>query len=466
MAAFFEGKVTILKFMLEDVSKYKHDGGIHIEDEPIGSLGSSDSSDNPKFIHLDQVKGLLEASNEVDDQGVTNYVQKHQSFILEHKIKRVNKYIDTIRMYWEDATPCEMIVAFDEANFDIDEFIIKVLNPKFKPMIQKLTRDRLQHKPPPKIEVQESDNDHEDDAYIATEEEDENFSPQIEEEVVKVVHHRHTKSNPTHHGKIPPPPKGVDPKTWENWSDARRQSYLRADNYPNAYYYRHLPPGEKQINGSWSNEEKALFMKRVKEFRGNSTTMNGDWGLFSLTIPGRVGYQCSNFYRKLVEAGEIYDSNYVRGEGGKIHHKSRIHDGKIVTSSQGRVKRQRYCSMKFVDATKIKSVTLVYFTDEDNIPMNEHMSRYDGWASLNPIPNMIDDITGEKIRVPAISPDGYVLDYNTWISTLKDHKENPFTRAPVTKRQLIILTHENIDEYKDKIVNYNNGASQDDTEEK
>jgi hypothetical protein len=39
-------------------------------------------------------------------------------------------------------------------------------------------------------------------------------------------------------------------------------------------------------------EERALFFKRVEEIG-----VNGQWGIFSMIIPGRVGYQCSNFYR-------------------------------------------------------------------------------------------------------------------------------------------------------------------------
>jgi hypothetical protein len=38
--------------------------------------------------------------------------------------------------------------------------------------------------------------------------------------------------------------------------------------------------------------ERALFMKRLGEMGAC-----GKWGIFSMTIPGRVGYQCSNFYR-------------------------------------------------------------------------------------------------------------------------------------------------------------------------
>ena len=68
---------------------------------------------------------------------------------------------------------------------------------------------------------------------------------------------------------------------------------------------------------------------------------------------------------------------------------------------------------------------------------------------------MIDDITNELIQVPTLAPDGYVLDYNTWIKVLSTKNESPFTRMPVHKRELIILTVDNFDEYKEKIINLN-----------
>ena len=37
-----------------------------------------------------------------------------------------------------------------------------------------------------------------------------------------------------------------------------------------------------------------------------------------MQIPGRVGYQCSNFYRQLIKDGEIHDENYVMNANGKL----------------------------------------------------------------------------------------------------------------------------------------------------
>lgn len=107
--------------------------------------------------------------------------------------------------------------------------------------------------------------------------------------------------------------KKVDEGNFEGWSEARIRAWQLKDKNPNAYYYRFNDPGVEQRNGKWKKvrviprtsacslnpsnhlplqEERELFFKRVKEIG-----VNGQWGIFSMVIPGRVGYQCSNFYR-------------------------------------------------------------------------------------------------------------------------------------------------------------------------
>ena len=101
----------------------------------------------------------------------------------------------------------------------------------------------------------------------------------------------------------------------KGWSEARKRAYQLKDQNPNAYYYRFNDIGEAQGNGSWTKAEVKKFLKRLKEVGAN-----GQWGIFAMGVPGRVGYQCSNFYRKLVEKGDIKDPNYVIGEDGKARY--------------------------------------------------------------------------------------------------------------------------------------------------
>lgn len=96
-------------------------------------------------------------------------------------------------------------------------------------------------------------------------------------------------------------------KAFEGWSEARIKAYKAIDTKPNTYYYRFNAPGEEQKKGQWTQvryivkkkviyfllnlnleiqEEEELFFKRLKEIGAD-----GQWGIFSMAIPGRVGYQ-------------------------------------------------------------------------------------------------------------------------------------------------------------------------------
>jgi len=91
----------------------------------------------------------------------------------------------------------------------------------------------------------------------------------------------------------------------------------------------------------------------------------------------------------------------------------------------------------------------------------------------NPIPEFIDAITLEPIRRPAISPYGHVLGYSTWkralqnglyfsvslilygliaASILEPKNTCPFTKKPLRVQDLVILTWDNIEEYRSSIV--------------
>lgn len=65
----------------------------------------------------------------------------------------------------------------------------------------------------------------------------------------------------------------------------------------------------EQATGEWDDASIGLFMDLIKE------GVNYRWGEFSMQIPGRVGYQCSNYYRKLIQEGVITDPNYSLVDG-------------------------------------------------------------------------------------------------------------------------------------------------------
>lgn len=77
----------------------------------------------------------------------------------------------------------------------------------------------------------------------------------------------------------------------EGWSSARIRAYQALKDKPNTYYYRFNAPGEQQRNGAWTHQEHSIFLKRVSEVGAD-----GNWGIFSMAIPGRVGYQVNSLH--------------------------------------------------------------------------------------------------------------------------------------------------------------------------
>ena len=84
---------------------------------------------------------------------------------------------------------------------------------------------------------------------------------------------------------------------------------------PNSYFYRHTAPGvPRKFDSSepWTKEEEELFIKIAKEHGAGDK-----WGLFSSYIPGRIGYQCSQYYRKhMIKHGIIQDPNFAFSSSG------------------------------------------------------------------------------------------------------------------------------------------------------
>ena len=79
----------------------------------------------------------------------------------------------------------------------------------------------------------------------------------------------------------------ADPeKAFEGWSQARIRAYQMIDQNPNSYYYRFNAPGDVQRKGQWDEDERKVFFKRLEEVGAN-----GQWGIFAMKVPGRVGYQ-------------------------------------------------------------------------------------------------------------------------------------------------------------------------------
>ncbi|KAI8144195.1 hypothetical protein BJV82DRAFT_668025 [Fennellomyces sp. T-0311] len=299
----------------------------------------------------------------------------------------------------------------------------------------------------------------------------------------------------------------VDPeKAFEGWSQARIRAYQMIDQNPNSYYYRFNAPGEVQRKGQWAEDERKVFFERLEEVGAN-----GQWGIFAMKVPGRVGYQCSNFYRLLVETGEINDPNYVLDEKGKAHYlfDKKTEDGKVektfrthskhgtgrasgIPSSSRSAPRARASPSADKKTKRKKRKTRGWDSDDDGSDdfedYNDDSGTYtmsmrttrrtrsrlmeeeedtnqdeDGGADSavdefeNPLPGFVDPITLDEVVKPAISKYGHVMGYDSWVRCLTnwEGKKNicPLTKKPMTKRDLVVLTQENIEEYRDQIIN-------------
>eukprot|EP01083_Nonionella_stella_P026183 72054_1 len=281
-----------------------------------------------------------------------------------------------------------------------------------------------------------------------------------------------------------------DTVSMDGWSAARVKAWKNRDKHSNAYFYRFNAPGEAQKNGKWSMDEHHVFMERVFEFG-----VNDQWGMFSQVIVGRVGYQCSNYWRGLVKEGDVTDPNYDF-DGKKLHFKRNTKTFSISTefrryaitvnrdvsgiwtdlpqkhplhpseeycesvdnalassSSGGRVKKRKRNEEDVTWHKKRRKNKRSAEDDDETFHCNASIERQ---AVDNPMPDFIDCMTGNVVVKPAISTYGHVLGYDTWSMILRNTKQKdicPFTLQRLTRRELVKLTKENYNEYQDKIRN-------------
>ncbi|KAL6070423.1 hypothetical protein QOT17_006953 [Balamuthia mandrillaris] len=115
----------------------------------------------------------------------------------------------------------------------------------------------------------------------------------------------------------------------KRWSKARVRAWLGRRTNPDQYYYRFPDLGVRQRMGKWSKDEYEVFLKRHHEFKLKGWWVGSRWGIFSAT-PGlehRVGYQCSNLYRRLVKENILHDPSYGLDSTGKFGLIGGIPDG-------------------------------------------------------------------------------------------------------------------------------------------
>lgn len=73
------------------------------------------------------------------------------------------------------------------------------------------------------------------------------------------------------------------------------------------------------------------FMVRLEEWKTRGIRIGTNWGIFSMRVSHKAGYQCSSYYRKLLEARKLTDPAYA-WEGSKLVMVSKAIGGETVIS--------------------------------------------------------------------------------------------------------------------------------------
>ncbi|OHT15065.1 hypothetical protein TRFO_42710 [Tritrichomonas foetus] len=185
---------------------------------------------------------------------------------------------------------------------------------------------------------------------------------------------------------------------------------------------------------TWSPREITKLVKLLSSPNDMKT-----WRSVSKVFKNKTPEQCFHCYLKLLSKGEV-NSTYAPKKDLKLK----------KNESKKQIK-----SNKELDTTPFQHVQGLFLIrgDQKSVvgPQNETMKDY---ARNNPLFGYIDLITYEKMFVPAISSHGTVLDYDTWMKVINDSQIDPYELQPVnTKRQITILTPENIEEFRPRIRN-------------
>ena len=94
----------------------------------------------------------------------------------------------------------------------------------------------------------------------------------------------------------------------EQWNlleqDARKYLFNVSQSLDKAFMYSSFPPGYTQKG--WTRGAEANFLARFMEWTANGVDPRRHWGLFSLTIPDKTGYQCSIFFSSTQRKGQKY----------------------------------------------------------------------------------------------------------------------------------------------------------------
>lgn len=450
----------------------RNDGGISLTKLSEDRIFNFSKSLKENHISLGEVCDLFE------ETGIECYNELERKNIIERKkfkvcliLEKLNKHIDEIRTFWPNRSSCEYLIGFNINKCNV-ESMAGSISKGFEDKVQHLYSKRQLSDDGSEcyyIEEESEVDDMSDTDFVYSSDERVNKKSDTDLAPSSDKKDDHSKSVCIKNdlNEVEKIPQGKTNSIFDAFKDEVFFISNKLLCKYNQYLYKYPPNSEKLVTGPWSEVEKRLFLEVVKLYMKKTDSLDCFWGFFSLRIPGRVGYQCANFYRKLVMAGEIKDPAYSVTKDKRLIYRTKKKKSIKFYQTKGHVSEECYNSLMlnkdirdlvlFVTDCAIKQIcyedTIELSMDYEQV--EKRLSRYESWALENPIKGVMDEITEELIRVPAMSPDGYVLDYRTWMKLLEIKQEDPFTRNPCEKKQIEVITNRNYHELKKKMKNVN-----------
>jgi hypothetical protein len=233
-------------------------------------------------------------------------------------------------------------------------------------------------------------------------------------------------------------------------------------------------------------------------FRNTLGIEEGLWGLFAVPIRGRVGYQCSNFYRQLIKDQKVEDDRYEILPDGKL--RFRATSSVIPPSVIEILEKEAYA---FIDECmcredgEVPQIQAPVWVDRDRShtkqspavkPAEELMNlfgrerrlperRYNplrdetpghgkgGYLCKGrdiiaededlrcPLYGVLDPLSDDPMLTPMIDRGGYVMDLKSWRKVFRSGITPPFPSEASCEDDLEALTSKNYGDLKFYIVN-------------
>ncbi|KAI9591096.1 hypothetical protein BDF19DRAFT_456399 [Syncephalis fuscata] len=302
-------------------------GVLQIEEESSNGKGPEDESAQRvrEMMEASERIGIVRKSNMFAEEMTENEIDiiqqrvaLQQKQFAEFERRELRRKVDKVRQTFDYITNEEVACALKQLDNDEDELILNLSQPMYLIMIRKELAEKY-----PKIDQIKSEDDMTSEERQKYEQLLRKRTTTMKKNVTDETRRKYQKVGRLRLEDALKQMRENPDAAMEGWSEARKKAWKAIDKNPNSYYYRFNAPNEPQRTGPWTQYEQKLFHQRLKEMGAN-----GQWGVFSIAIPGRVGYQCSNYYRQLVETNKIQDPNYVLDDKGKAHYLFSTKDGR------------------------------------------------------------------------------------------------------------------------------------------